>query len=503
MSFNNNWSQCEKFFVGIDRLLFTVQECYGQKTPEDPQEILSSLEKIHFVDPDEQLGASYAKDLSQQIFKTHRDGIITSIVLLHALLKECLDKLSQGISQQKLLSILHTAFHLLISAIQQSSWSWKDGSKAHGLLFTATRNFHITQEITQALSWIGPQGNIALRIQNPTNNHIHVTQGLKIDVGYQRPYLFHSAPHYTTSLSEPKILITNQTISSLFTLFPCLHTIASHRESLVIFCHDITHDALAALTLNHLQNLLKVSVVCLHSIIEITPSIFDDIALFTGTKIFSFDKDSSSQTKPAYEELGTCASVELFEHETLLLQSHVTPEVLALKIRQLEEHANTAISEKAKAEHAERKNRLQGSIAILPIAADSYSIYHLALTTLSQAKRHGFVVGGGLSFLYAFQQCSEEIFRLSPDVHHILDNVCRAPLSLLLQNNHIDANLGIQKLLSIGKSTFGINVHARQIEDFFAAGILDPTLKIQDILMCVLHTIQKIFSNTHLTQKKS
>lgn len=502
MSHLNDWSLHEKIFLSIDKLLFSLQDFYGPTFPSHHKESLALLENTHFSDAEENLGASFVKLLAKQIVETHSDGIITGIILLRSLLKSCLEILAQGKSKATIQTSLQTTTSLLLSTIQQSSWSLNDGSKSGDLLFTATQDPLVTKKITQALEWVGPHGNITLRVHN-LPSHEYVTQGFKIEAGRQFPHVFHIPAHNTDTLPAPKILVTNQILSSLFPLFPCFQEIVHNQEKLVIFCKDITHDALATLTINKLQNLLDVTVISLDSVLPTTPSIFEDIALFTGTKIFSQESFLPYIKKPSYEELGTCASVELSEHETVLIQSYVTPEVLTLKIRQLEEQARITSCDKEKAEYIARKHRLQGSVAILPIPEESYATYHLALTTLNHAKRQGYVVGGGLSLLYAFQRCSAAIHAHDPDAHTILEQACHAPLSQLLHNTHIDAEVAIRKLLSIGKPTFGINVQTCQIEDFVSAGIIEPTMKIQNIFTYALEIAMKILMIPTPIQKNS
>lgn len=493
----NNWSSYEKVLLGIDNVLFYLRDFYGlhqKSTDVSTKNSFLFLNKIHFADPIENLGASFAKELARHILDDHQDGIITGILLLYTLLKGCLELLIQGKPLEQLIESLKQISQKLLIAMDQLSWPIKDFAKIRALLFTSTQNARVAQEISHCFELIGRYGSFALRIEEAPSS-VYITQGFKINVRNQLPHCLRDQEPNT--ILNPKILVIDQYIHSLFPLLPCLQQTMIHQDSLVIFCRDIAPDALASLSLNKFHQLLDVTVISLHSILQTEPAIFEDLALIAGTKIFKED----TLPKPQYEELGGSESIEISKLGTTLVQGYGSSEVLALKIRQLKENLRLTENETQKNYYIDRIQRLQSSVAILSVSKECYPTYLLALTTLQEALHHGYVIGGGTTLFYAIHRVPFDHTQYH-DVYHILKQTCLAPITQLIHNVNIDTQIAIQKLQSLGNPIFGVNIHSQQIEDFFVSGILEPTSKIKGIFMKTLFSTIDILTSSKLIKMR-
>ncbi|WP_348663212.1 variant chaperonin GroEL3 [Chlamydia vaughanii] len=485
----------KKLFLGIDKVFLSIKEHYGPNLSS-----LSLLENQGYLllsrttlsDPYENIGVDFAKDMANKIYKKHRDGITTGVILLYSLLKASYPLLDQGLSLYKLCCALKKMGNKLLEALGKHSWLLKDSTKARGIIFSAIPDYTIATNMSEAFATVGPEGFISL--SQVESSHIHITQGLKIPYGYISPYFISQSTQRTLILSHPRILVTDKKITTLLGLLPLLQEVKEHNEHLLIFCNDIDEDVLSTFTVNKLEELLQVVVVCINDHQENT--LFEDISLFTGTNVFSQPYSPATQF-PERASLGSCDSIEISEEQTILIRGNGVSEVLGLKIRQIEEEIRISDCQNKKAELVKRKHRLQSSVAIIPVKEEDKFFYSLALSTLTSALEKGYIPGGGTGLFYAALdlKSEEKLTEEEKAAVDILQTSCRSPLEQLATNAKLKHQAVTDKLLSLSTSSLGMNAASGQIEDMIASGILDPLVKIEDIFSLALETALNILSS--------
>ena len=284
-------------------------------------------------------------------------------------------------------------------------------------------------------------------------------------------------------------------IPSLFPFLPLLKQLSERQTPLIIFCKDVAPEPLATCMANRIAGLLDVLIVTISD-----PLLLEDIALLTGTTVFSTPPFSN---KPPINLplLGSCTWAELSRDQTLLVCDNLIPEVVKLKIRQLDHAIQNSGDEHSRNILEKRKYRLEHTLAVIPARQDNAPLYQLVLNTLNTAKESGFVLGGGAALLYATQNLPM-LPAYSQEEHaatHILQTACRSLLEQLVNSVHMDGKLVADKLCALGTPSLGFNVLSQQIEDMISAGIIVPLQTVMDTFSYSLHAAIDLLQVSYTT----
>lgn len=486
-----------KLLAGIDIAYQSIKGSYGLNPPSSflSERGVSRLERISLSDSYEALGISFARSLAERVQKKHGDGVSTALLLLHAIVKESIASIEEGMSRYDLCLALREHAEKLLQELANSSWKVKDISRMHGILKTSLPFPEIVERVEKALSLTGAKGFLTL-VEG--TEPIRVVPGLRLPVGYLSPHFAAQNAERTICLVHPKIFVTDKKISSSFHLLPLLKSVFKSEEHLVIFCRDIDPDTLATLVINRLEDLVKVSVVC-------DPrgdSGLEDIALFTGTSVYS---QPFSPTSPQleYSALGHCSYVEISQTQTVLVEGRYVPEVLNLRVHQIEEQLRTKATAEERSRFVERKDALQRTTGVIPIQKEERTLYTLACKVVDSSLQEGYVLGGGVALFQAARTLivtegdSIEVMEAA----RILQKACKTPIKELAHTVGLEAEMVLSKLAS-GPSSLGLNIASKQIEDMVVVGILDPLARIRDIFSYALDAAQRILSSEVLLSTK-
>ncbi|WP_100934230.1 variant chaperonin GroEL3 [Candidatus Chlamydia corallus] len=499
----SNYDADKKLFSGIDKLFQVVKRSYGPKQSLSQSSFFkergfSSISQTELTDSYENIGVDFAKAMANKIHKEHGDGATTGLILLHAILKESYSVLEQGIPTHKLISALKAQGEKLQEALQQQSWPIKDAQKIRNIIFSTLQMSIIADDFYNALSVVGPEGLISITNEKEIDKtSMDIFQGFKIPAGYASTYFVSDTASRLTRIAHPLLLITDKKISTIHPFLPLLQEISEQDQHLIIFCEDIDPDVLATLVVNKLQGLLRVTVVTIPELSTVNQELGEDIALFTGTHICSYQEGSHILT-PEMVTLGSCLSIEISDSQTILIGGLHIPEVLALKTQQLAEDIRTTSCPETKKRLIKRKNRLESSVAILPVDEDNEALYNLALKIMDSALSRGYVPGGGTALFYAsltLASPKDNDIDENKVAISVLEKACCAPIRLLAANADLDGDAVIAKLSSLGTTSLGVSVFSRKIEDLIAGGILDSLAMISTVFACALDTAILILSS--------
>ncbi|EPP34896.1 TCP-1/cpn60 chaperonin family protein [Chlamydia ibidis] len=493
-----------RIFLGIEKVFHSIKSFYGPSPSFSPSssyadhQTYTIVSSLSLPDPYENIGLDFIKSLTSKVYNKYLDGTTTALFFLYYFLKEGLAVVDEGTSCYKLTLSLREAEKIFLRNLLKYTLPVKDVSKIKGLILSAISNNRISDHICSALFYAGIEGLIWL--SESEESEIMVYPGLKIEIGAASLYRGTQTEKFTR-IRKPKIFVTDKRITTVLQFLPLLKQISERDEHLVIFCYDIDKDALATLTINCLEGLLRVTVIKLIDNPDLDEFLFEDIAISTGTSIYS-QGFSPSSVSIHYSSLGNCEYIEISSEEIVIIDGHHLPEVLELKIRQLEQSEDIA---NTKSLNKKRKTRLQGLIAIIPIKKEERKAYTLALRTLYSSLRHGYIPGGGAGLFYAALDIQEDlaITREEKAALQIIKTACQAPISQLAYNLGLEGTMVTDKLRNIATPSLGLNIVSRQIEDLIASHILDPLEKMQDIFSFSLDTAIQILSSNVVIYKEN
>lgn len=105
---------------------------------------------------------------------------------------------------------------------------------------------------------------------------------VQIDKGYMSPHFITNQEKSLVEFDNPKVLVTDQKISSVKEIVPILEKVTQLSVPLLIFAEDISSKVLETLVVNKMQGLLNVAVVKCPGFGDGKKALLQDIALMTG-----------------------------------------------------------------------------------------------------------------------------------------------------------------------------------------------------------------------------
>ena len=105
---------------------------------------------------------------------------------------------------------------------------------------------------------------------------------MQIDRGYVSPQFVTNLEKLIVEFENPKVLVTDQKISTIKEIIPLLEKTTQLRAPLLIIAEDVTGEALATLVVNKLRGVLNVAAIKAPGFGERRKAMLQDIAILKG-----------------------------------------------------------------------------------------------------------------------------------------------------------------------------------------------------------------------------
>lgn len=158
-------------------------------------------------------------------------------------------------------------------------------------------------------------------------------------------------------------------------------------------------------------------------------------------------------------------------------------EDIKARINQIKAQMENTTSDYDKEKLQERLAKLSGGVAIMYIGAatetemkEKKDRVDDALHATRAAVEEGIVPGGGIALIRA-SEVLDKVVTLNEDEKtgvNIIRIAIEAPLRTIVANSGLEGSVIVQKVKE-GKADYGYNAREGKYENFFAAGIIDPT----------------------------
>lgn len=253
---------------------------------------------------------------------------------------------------------------------------------------------------------VGKEGVITVKEGKTIEDEIEITEGMRFDRGYISPYFITDVKSQKAEFEKPLILLSEKKISALPDILPSLEIAAQARRPLLIIAEDIDGEALAACILNKLRGQLSVCAVKAPGFGDNRKSILGDLAILTGSTVFSDELDIKLD-KAAPHLLGSTSSVTVTKEDTIFLNGEGAKDAIAARCEQIRSVLqDPTTSEYDKTKLQERLAKLSGGVAVIKVGGSSEvevsekrDRYDDALNATRAAVEEGIVPGGGVAFL--------------------------------------------------------------------------------------------------------
>jgi len=440
---------------------------------------------IELPDPYENMGAQLVKEVAIKAQDNAGDGTSTAAILAQSLSSYGLRNVSAGMSPVNLKSGFDKAIETVVSELKSASKPVKESGEVIEQVasISANNDSEIGSLIASAVEKVGHDGIITVEEAKSMETSLKVVEGMEFDKGYVSPYMITDREKREAILENPKILLTDHTVSSAQDLIPALEVAVKQTKSpLLIISKDLEGEALATLVLNVASKVVKACAVKAPGFGDEQGEQLEDIAILTGGTVIV--KDQGSGLKDITEaHLGTAEKVIIGKNKTTLISGGGSKKAIDERVSILKSQSNVATSKWDKEKLDKRIGRLSGGVAVLEIGAatetemkEKKGRVDDALNATRAAMAEGVVAGGGVALLRASESLEKLAGKLSDEESvgvKIVRDALAIPSRQIADNAGEDGSVVVSKIRE-GKGNFGFNARTNTYEDLMKAGVVDP-----------------------------
>jgi chaperonin GroEL len=479
---------------GVDKLSDAVKVTLGPKgrnvildkkfgAPTVTKDGVSVAKEIELKDPIENMGAQLVKEVASKTADAAGDGTTTATVLAQAIFAHGIKNVAAGANPMDLKRGIDKAVTAIVENLAKMSKNIKSSQEiAQVATISSNNDVAIGKMIAAAMDKVGKDGVITVEEAKGTETEVKTVEGMQFDRGYLSPYFVTNTEKMEAELDHPYILIYDKKVSSMKELLPVLESTAQTGKPLVIIAEEVEGEALATLVVNKIRGALRVAAVKAPGFGDRRKAMLEDIAILTGGQVISEERGFKLENA-GLEMLGRAERVIIDKDNTTIVNGAGKKSEINGRIGQIKAQIEATTSDYDREKLQERLAKLSGGVAILYVGAatevemkEKKDRVDDALHATRAAVQEGIVAGGGVAYLRSVD-CLKNVVTENEDQStgvNIIRQALEAPLRVIAENAGQEASVIVNKVRE-GKKDFGYNARENKFEDFFAAGIIDPT----------------------------
>jgi chaperonin GroEL len=482
---------------GVDKLADAVKVTLGPKgrnvildkkfgAPTVTKDGVSVAKEIELKDPIENMGAQLVKEVASKTADAAGDGTTTATVLAQAIYAHGIKNVAAGANPMDLKRGIDKAVDAVVENLKKQSKKIKDSNEiAQVATISSNSDTTIGKMIADAMDKVGKDGVITVEEAKGTETEVKTVEGMQFDRGYLSPYFVTNTEKMEADLDNPYILIYDKKISSMKELLPILEQSAQTGKPLVIISEEVEGEALATLVVNKIRGALRVAAVKAPGFGDRRKAMLEDIAILTGGKVIS-EEQGFKLENATLDMLGRAEKINIDKDNTTIVNGAGKKNDIQGRVAQIKAQIDVTTSDYDKEKLQERLAKLSGGVAILYIGAatevemkEKKDRVDDALHATRAAVQEGIVPGGGVAYIRAIDALKDiTTLGLDNDDQATGVNIVRlaleSPLRTIAENAGQEGSVIVNKVRD-GKKDFGFNARENKYENFFEAGIIDPT----------------------------
>jgi len=479
---------------GVDKLADAVKVTLGPKgrnvildkkfgAPTVTKDGVSVAKEIDLKDPIENMGAQLVKEVASKTADAAGDGTTTATVLAQSIYAHGIKNVAAGANPMDLKRGIDKAVEAVIENLHKQSKNIKGSQEiAQVATISSNNDVEIGKMIATAMDKVGKDGVITVEEAKGTETEVKTVEGMQFDRGYLSPYFVTNTEKMEADLEHPYVLIYDKKISSMKELLPVLEATAQTGKPLLIISEEVEGEALATLVVNKIRGALRVAAVKAPGFGDRRKAMLEDIAILTGGKVIS-EETGMKLEDAKLEYLGRAEKINIDKDNTVIVNGAGKKNEIQGRVNQIKAQIEVTTSDYDKEKLQERLAKLSGGVAILYIGAatevemkEKKDRVDDALHATRAAVQEGIIPGGGVAYIRAI----EALKNLPTDNEdqntgvNIIRLALESPLRTIAENAGQEGSVIVNKVRE-GKKDYGYNARDNKFEDFFAAGIIDPT----------------------------
>lgn len=408
------------------------------------------------------------------------DGTSTTILWSSILIKEGLKLVEEGYNQRDVVEAYRVFMREMHTEIEKLKKDVKNDDDLLAICkVSANNDEEIARHAVQVVRKAGADGQIFLEPSNTSQTEITEDTGFVIYSGLYSPELI-TTPMGTADYDEVPVLVTDKQLYYAQEAETILNTVlnAGYKE-VVIIAKDIVGEALPYFIANHKKGVVKTMLVKDPNVEKAKGATLEDLACYLDGEVISekqgkivdrLEIGSFAMAKKAYADGGQTVLVRYEDDSDKRLKERVKH----LKA-EIKKHGDDDNPEKTelKKRLASLTNgvvtvRIGGSTPV-EVAERRYR-YEDSISAGRAAVANGYLLGGGVSMLRAYQKANRA---QDSEFNKVFEKVAQANLTQIAQNAGAHAPSIVKDVLNLN-AKMGYDAMTGQYIDMKEAGILDP-----------------------------
>ncbi|MBF5050501.1 60 kDa chaperonin 3 [Candidatus Clavichlamydia salmonicola] len=454
------------------------------------------LKDMVLPDQFENMGAGLAIEVAVNIKEQHGDGVTTSIILMDAAVQEGLQMIQAGFQPVILQKGINKGIELVIQYLKKISISAQRDNVIEKVAFTSSGgNAELAKIVMSAFEQVDEKGFVSVETGRQRETVVEIINGLRIPT--TRLNLSYLSSNETSgTIENAYILLSDRVINSIHELLPILQILSQENHPLVIICKSISHDVLASLAANSIQGHIKVAVISIKVLEQLSKGWLYDVTIFSGGVPLT-EETGHDLRKISKAHLGFCKKIIIGENNSTFIGGKGSKTACESRCLHMDIIANKRNKVADKDSFKKRQAMLQSQVALIKIGADSDLEFRYkkilckdCVNAVKSALSNGVLPGGGIALLRAASLLESKLPSDAAERAgmNIVIQACKAPFLQLL-STHEQRGCIQREILEDTNPFVGFNLVSEKIENLYEHGILDPT-------RIVLEVFEKALSST-------
>jgi chaperonin GroEL len=445
--------------------------------------------EIEVEDVFENQGAQLVREVATSTNDVAGDGTTTATVLAQAVVREGLKNVAAGANPMALKRGIESAVDSVVEDLKGQSKEVNGKEDIARVATISAREREIGDVIADAIEKVGKDGVVNVEEGQTFGLELEFTEGMQFDKGYLSPYMITDAERMEAVLEDPYILVANQKIGAVKDLLPILEQVIQAGKPLLIVAEDVEGESLATIVVNKLRGTFTAVAVKAPGFGDRRKRMLEDIAILTGAEVITEEMGLKLENTKV-SQLGRARRVVVDKDTTTIIDGAGDSEGIKGRIKQLKNEIENTDSDFDREKLQERLAKLAGGVAVVKVGAatetemkEKKHRVEDALQATRAALEEGIVPGGGVALVNAVEAIKLDSIKDADQRTGaaIIVRALEEPLRQLAQNAGLEGSVVVSQVREAPKG-HGLNVETGEVEDLFAAGIIDPTMVTRSAL---------------------
>ena len=429
---------------------------------------------IVLKDPVENAIIEVIKHASLKTNNEAGDGTTTSILLSQNLIKSGLKLIDEGWNPIELKKEFDKFGKILIGKLSDDLYKIKNDKDLFNIATISSNNDPvIAKDIVRVIKIVGENGMVFIEPHNKQVTEIVEDVGFNIQGGLTHQELRNNKNTFSATYENVPALITDKRLYHAEEAEAILKVaLAAGHKSLVIIARDFLGRSADFLVANHVKGIINLLLIKDPGCTDKDNDSTRDLATYLGGKMVT-EKTGKIVNKITMDDFCMIGKIYSDPNKTIITpKKKVNPE-LTMLISALRKEAEKDKDDKA---IKRRLSSLTNGMVTIKVGGSTQMEtqermfrYEDAVNATRAAVKDGYLVGGGIAMLNAFNPKD-----YNPDLVSVFKKFCEASVRQIAINCGKHTDTVVNTIRASKNKHFGYNALTDRFEDLLKSGVVDP-----------------------------